>query len=107
MCWSQMPGSLPLMRPGIAGLKTTHGRVPLDGVWPLAPSLDTIGPMAPDVAGLVAGLALLEPGFAVDTAAAPRIGRIRPAGGQVDAGIDEAVDAGLARSGRRRDRGEP
>src|SRR5579863_6060825 len=31
---------------GIAGLKTTYGRVPLDGVRPLAPSLDTVGPMA-------------------------------------------------------------
>ena len=36
---------------GIAGLKTTWGRVPLDGVRPLAPSLDTVGPMARDVAG--------------------------------------------------------
>src|SRR5262245_49304173 len=65
---------------GIAGLKTTHGRVPLDGVWPLAPSLDTIGPMAPDVAGLVAGLALLEAGFAGDTGAATGVGRLRPGG---------------------------
>src|SRR6516164_9291052 len=53
---------------GITGLKTTHGRVPLTGVWPLAPSMDTIGPMARDVAGVAAGLALLEPGFAVETA---------------------------------------
>ena len=29
---------------GIAGLKTTWGRVPVDGVYPLAPSLDTVGP---------------------------------------------------------------
>ena len=28
---------------GIAGLKTTRGRVPLDGVFPLAPELDTVG----------------------------------------------------------------
>ena len=28
----------------IAGLKTTWGRVPVDGVYPLAPSLDTVGP---------------------------------------------------------------
>jgi amidase len=48
---------------GIAGLKTTWGRVPLDGVWPLAPSFDTVGPMATTVAGLVTGMQLLEPGF--------------------------------------------
>jgi ABC-2 type transport system ATP-binding protein len=34
-------------------------------VRPLAPSLDTVGPMAADVAGLIAGMRLLEPGFGV------------------------------------------
>jgi amidase len=48
---------------GITGLKTTWGRIPLAGVWPLAPSLDTVGPMARDVAGLATGMQLLEPGF--------------------------------------------
>ena len=84
---------------GITGLKTTHGRISLDGVWPLAPSMDTIGPMARDVAGVAAGLALLEPGFSVDVAAAARVGRIRPAGVDVDPVIDAAVDAALARCG--------
>src|SRR5487761_1008975 len=55
---------------GTAGLKTTWGRVPLEGVWPLSPSFDTVGPMARDVAGLVTGMRLLEPGFAVADAAA-------------------------------------
>jgi amidase len=50
---------------GTAGLKTTWGRIPLDDVWPLSPSFDTVGPMARDVAGLVVGMELLEPGFAV------------------------------------------
>jgi amidase len=50
---------------GTAGLKTTWGRIPLEGVWPLSPSFDTVGPMARDVAGLVTGMDLLEPGFAV------------------------------------------
>jgi aspartyl-tRNA(Asn)/glutamyl-tRNA(Gln) amidotransferase subunit A len=31
---------------GVVGLKVTHGRVPLTGVYPLAPSLDTVGPIA-------------------------------------------------------------
>jgi amidase len=83
---------------GITGLKTTHGRISLDRVWPLAPSLDTVGPMARDVAGVVAGMTLLEPGFRVG-GPARRIGRIRPAGFEVDPRIDEAVDDALARSG--------
>ena len=31
---------------GITGLKTSFGRIPVDGVFPLAPSYDTVGPMA-------------------------------------------------------------
>jgi amidase len=50
---------------GTAGLKTTWGRIPLDGVYPLAPSFDTVGPMARTVDGLVTGMQLLEPGFTV------------------------------------------
>src|SRR5450432_1899186 len=30
---------------GITGLKTTFGLIPVDGVFPLAPSYDTVGPM--------------------------------------------------------------
>lgn len=84
---------------GITGLKTTHGRVPLGGVWPLAPSLDTVGPMARNVAGVAAGMALLEPGFLLAAASATRVGRVRPAGFAVEPAIDEAVDAALLRSG--------
>src|SRR3984957_7619685 len=81
---------------GIAGLKTTWGRIPLTGVWPLAPSMDTLGPMARDVAGLVAGMQLLEPGFSV-TAEAPRVvGRVVIGADPV---IDAAVDAVLAATG--------
>jgi len=84
---------------GITGLKTTHGRISLDGVWPLAPSLDTVGPMARDIAGVAAGMTLLEPGFQMAAAPAGRIGRIRPAGFDVDPVIDAAIDAALAASG--------
>jgi amidase len=74
---------------GTAGLKTTWGRVPLEGVWPLSPSFDTVGPMARDVAGLVTGMVLLEPGFAVAETTGVTIGRLRP---PVDPLIDNAVD---------------
>jgi len=86
---------------GVTGLKTTWGRVPLSGVWPLAPSLDTIGPLARDVAGLVDGMRLLEPGFAV-RASAPddiEIGRLRGLGVDVDPMVDEAIDRALAAAG--------
>jgi amidase len=34
---------------GLVGLRTTHGRIPLDGTMPLAPSLDTFGWFARDI----------------------------------------------------------
>jgi aspartyl-tRNA(Asn)/glutamyl-tRNA(Gln) amidotransferase subunit A len=35
---------------GVVGYKPTARRVPIDGVLPLAPSLDSVGPLAPSVA---------------------------------------------------------
>lgn len=81
---------------GTTGLKTTHGRVSLDGVWPLAPSFDTIGPMARDVAGVLAGMQLLEPGFQAGATPATSIGRIRTDGDPI---IEAAVDAALREVG--------
>ena len=78
---------------GIAGLKTTWGRVPLTGVWPLAPSLDTVGPMAADVAGLVLGMQLLEPSFRTGDASGLSIGRVR-----VEVDVNPAVDAAVDRA---------
>ena len=81
---------------GIAGLKTTWGRVPLDGVYPLAPSMDTVGLLGADVAAVELGMRLIDPGFAAASADAPaRLGRIRPDLG-VDPATDAAVDAALA-----------
>jgi amidase len=83
---------------GIAGLKTTWGRVPLDGVYPLAPSMDTVGPLGADVAAVELGLRLIDPGFTGASAEAPgQVGRIRPAPDLgVDPATDAAVDAALA-----------
>lgn len=40
---------VPAALTGIFGLKVTHGRIPTNGVFPLAPSLDTVGPLARDM----------------------------------------------------------
>jgi amidase len=80
---------------GTAGLKTTWGRIPLDGVWPLAPSFDTVGPMARTVGGLVTGMQLLEPGFTVaDLAGADlAVGRLPiDADPAITAALDSALD---------------
>jgi aspartyl-tRNA(Asn)/glutamyl-tRNA(Gln) amidotransferase subunit A len=52
---------------GIVGYKPTARRVPIDGVLPLAPSLDSVGPLAPSVAccaaidGILAGTGPVVP----------------------------------------------
>ena len=90
---------------GIVGLKVTHGRVPLTGVFPLAASLDTVGPLARTV-GDAAALYCVIAGFdPLDPLAAPkevetpgqaavlaglRVGVPHP---WVDIEIDSSVDA--------------
>jgi len=79
---------------GVVGLKTTWGRVSLEGVWPLAHSLDTIGPLARDVDGVVRGMALLEPGFAPAADPPLSVGRLRlPTNPVIEAAIDAALGA--------------
>ena len=92
---------------GVVGLKTTHGLVPIDGVFPIEPEhLDTVGPMGKDIAHTVQGMDLLQNGFAALYAAAVaakpsaqaiRIGRLTLPG--TDTKIDQAVDEALARTG--------
>jgi aspartyl-tRNA(Asn)/glutamyl-tRNA(Gln) amidotransferase subunit A len=48
---------------GVVGLKPSRGLVPLDGCFPLAPSFDHAGPMAPDVETCAQMLEALAPGF--------------------------------------------
>lgn len=87
---------------GITGLKTSWGRIPTEGVYPLAPSLDTVGPLGRDVAAVELGMRLLEPGFTVDGYDAPMtIGRIRPVRPALEIWpqIDLAIDGALAAAG--------
>jgi aspartyl-tRNA(Asn)/glutamyl-tRNA(Gln) amidotransferase subunit A len=48
---------------GVVGFKPTHGLVPMDGCFPLAPTYDHAGPMARAVAGCVRMLGALAPEF--------------------------------------------
>jgi amidase len=86
---------------GTAGLKTTFGRIPLDGVWPLSPSFDTVGPMARDVSGLVTGMQLLEPGFAVADLARDADLEVARLPIDADPAITAAIDNAIALVGWR------
>ncbi len=87
----------------VAGLKTTWGRIPADGIYPLAPSMDTVGLLGADVNALELGMRLLEPGF-MATSCELAVGRLRPevgAGQAIDPMVDSAVDAALTAAGVR------
>jgi aspartyl-tRNA(Asn)/glutamyl-tRNA(Gln) amidotransferase subunit A len=57
---------------GVWGLKTTHGAIPLTGVFPLAPSLDTVGPLARSAVDLALMLEAMEGWHADDPWSRPR-----------------------------------
>jgi Asp-tRNA(Asn)/Glu-tRNA(Gln) amidotransferase A subunit family amidase len=57
---------------GIFGLKVTHGRVPLSGVFPLASSLDTVGPMARSIGDLARVYAAIAGDDPTDPWSVPR-----------------------------------
>jgi Asp-tRNA(Asn)/Glu-tRNA(Gln) amidotransferase A subunit family amidase len=92
---------------GTVGLKTTHGLISLEGVFPIEPAhLDTVGPMAKDIARTAQGMDLLQSDFAAKYAAARaakpsaqgiRVGRLKLVG--TDPDIDAAVDEALAKTG--------
>jgi Asp-tRNA(Asn)/Glu-tRNA(Gln) amidotransferase A subunit family amidase len=50
---------LPASCCGVIGFKPSWGRVPVDGVFPLCPSFDTVGPLATSVSGVAAMWSIL------------------------------------------------
>jgi aspartyl-tRNA(Asn)/glutamyl-tRNA(Gln) amidotransferase subunit A len=70
---------------GCVGLKPTYGLVPIDGVFPLAPSFDHAGPMARDVAGCIELMRALAPSVSVPEVA---LGDLRVAVAWGDVPVD-------------------
>lgn len=62
---------IPASLSGVSAIKPTHGRVPVDGVLPLAPSFDHCGPMARSLADCAALLTALAAGGAERTPTMP------------------------------------
>lgn len=95
---------IPAASCGVAGLKPTFGLISLKGILPLSPKhLDTVGPMAKDVAHLVKGMDLMVPGFESEfrrarfARSSVTIGRLYVPDTAPE--IDKAVDDALAASG--------
>jgi aspartyl-tRNA(Asn)/glutamyl-tRNA(Gln) amidotransferase subunit A len=52
---------IPASLTGTVGLKTTHGRWPLDGIFPLSPTLDTAGVLARTATDVLFAFAAIDP----------------------------------------------
>jgi aspartyl-tRNA(Asn)/glutamyl-tRNA(Gln) amidotransferase subunit A len=82
---------------GTVGFKPTYGLVSTEGVFPLAPSFDHAGPMANDVAGCIAMMEALVPGFDVEEV---ELGELRTAvawTGEADELVRARVEEAAAR----------
>ncbi|MCZ6607275.1 MAG: amidase family protein [Alphaproteobacteria bacterium] len=78
---------------GLVGLKTTAGLLPMNGVIPLAASLDTAGPLCRDVADANALFAVLAARRPADLAGASLVGkRLLVPSNSVWDGIDPAIE---------------
>jgi aspartyl-tRNA(Asn)/glutamyl-tRNA(Gln) amidotransferase subunit A len=81
----------------VVGFKPSHGVVPMEGCFPLAPSFDHAGPLAPDVAGCADAMRVLA---GVEPRALPGLDDLRvgvawlePADAGIAALVDRAADA--------------
>ena len=57
---------------GLAGIRPTHGRVSVENILPLCPSLDTVGPLTRTVEDAALMLEVIAPGFACRSGKADR-----------------------------------
>jgi aspartyl-tRNA(Asn)/glutamyl-tRNA(Gln) amidotransferase subunit A len=89
---------------GVVGFKPTFDLVSTEGCFPLAPSFDTVGPLARDVAGCVQQLQALAPGFTPETL--DSLADVSVAVAWLDGAeplVRDRVDAAASRFGSRRD----
>jgi aspartyl-tRNA(Asn)/glutamyl-tRNA(Gln) amidotransferase subunit A len=90
---------LPAAFCGLAGVRPTHGRVSVENILPLSPSLDAVGPLTRTVEDAAVVLSVIAPGFTFDLErpiAGLRIGRPRNTFYEdCDAEIAAAMEASL------------
>ena len=87
---------------GLVGLKTTYGALPLKGVVPLWPSVDTVGPLTRDVADAAALFAVLAARPALDLngaslAGVPLLVPTNMLWDEAEAGVVEAIEDAIGR----------
>jgi aspartyl-tRNA(Asn)/glutamyl-tRNA(Gln) amidotransferase subunit A len=87
---------------GVVSIKPTYGRVPTEGVIPLSRSLDTVGPIAADVAAAAAALAIMT-GSRAGLAASTSRADLAASTSRADLAASHPLDPGSLRIGRAPD----
>lgn len=87
---------VPASYQGLVGLRTTHGRVPVDRVLPLARSFDSVGWLTRDVAGSAAVAAVLLAGPEREPPAATRTVRLPTVEAWAGADVRDALRGAVA-----------
>jgi aspartyl-tRNA(Asn)/glutamyl-tRNA(Gln) amidotransferase subunit A len=83
---------------GVAGIRPTHGRVSVENILPLCPSLDTVGPLTRTVEDAALVLAVIAPGFSVDLGKSVKGMRIGKPRGIFYEGCDAEIAAAMEAS---------
>jgi aspartyl-tRNA(Asn)/glutamyl-tRNA(Gln) amidotransferase subunit A len=90
---------LPAAFCGVAGVRPTHGRVPVDNILPLCPSLDTVGPLTRTVEDAALVLQVIAQADLMRELEAPVSGlRIGRPGNVFYEGCDAEIAAAMERS---------
>ena len=95
---------------GCYGLKVTYGRIPLDGVFPLVASIDTVGPLANSIENIDLAYRAMSGDDAPEPSLRPlRIGVPQPwyDDAPMDDRVAAAFDGAVADSGGHGPRGPP
>lgn len=91
---------VPAANCGLYGMRPTHGRVSVAGVMPFAPTFDTVGAMAGDLATLARAVGvLLGMETPASSAAPPRLIRVREAWALASPDVAHSCHAWLAAHG--------
>lgn len=81
---------------GLAGFRPAHGSLPMAGIAPLAPSTDTVGPIARNIGDLAIMLAAMGQATDAQDVRGGRVGVVRQLVGE-DAAIAQILDAAISR----------
>lgn len=84
---------------GVIGLMATRGRVSSRGIWPLSPTLDTVGVLARSLCDVETSLEMLDPTFRREDGATKFEGVVGLCSRNAHPSIEDALNASVSEAG--------